>query len=198
MDGLTPGDPLGDRPPAPPGQPAGGYGESRVPPGAFSPPERPQRLGADVVYADWWKRVFAAILDGLIVGGATILILAVLGVGVFADGNASTAEIIVGAVLGTLIFAVLALLYAPVLMARTNGKTLGKMALGIRVARANGKPVDFWWAVLREVVVKGIGFGIAGAITGGIANLVDWFWPLFDSENRALHDFLVDSRVIEG
>lgn len=198
MDGLTPGDPLGDAPTPSSDPPAvSGYGQGRVPPGAFSPPERPQRLGPDTVYADWWRRVVAAILDGLIVGGATLVILAGLGVGVFADGDASTGEIIVGAILGTLIFAVLALLYAPIVMARTNGKTLGKMAVGIRVARADGKPVDFWWAVLREVVVKGIAFGIAGSVTGALANVADWLWPLFDKESRALHDFLVDSRVIQ-
>ena len=175
-----------------------GYGEGPVPPGAFAPPERPQRLGPDTVYADWWRRVVAAILDGLIVGGATLVILAGLGVGFFADGDASTGEIIVGVILGVLIFAAIALFYAPLLMARTNGRTLGKAALGIRVARADGKPIDFWWSVLREVVVKGIAFGIAAAVTGGLTSIADGLWPLFDKQSRALHDYVVDSRVIAG
>ena len=175
-----------------------GYGEGRVPPGAFAPRERPQRLGPDTVYAEWWKRVVAAIVDGIIVGGIALLLLALLGAGFFADGDASTWDLVVSALLFVLLFGAVALFYQPVLMARTNGKTLGKMVVGIRVARASGQPVDFWWSVLREVVVKGIGFGIAGSVTGGIANLVDWLWPLFDSEKRALHDFLVDSRVIDG
>jgi uncharacterized RDD family membrane protein YckC len=72
------------------------------------------------------------------------------------------------------------------------------MATGCRVVRANGKPVDFGWSVMREVVVKGIVFGIAGSVTGGLANIADWLWPLFDKQDRALHDFLVDSRVIRA
>ena len=66
-----------------------------------------------------------------------------------------------------------ALLYAPLIMARTNGQTLGKMATGCRVVRADGRRIDFGWAALREVVVKALLVGIAGALTGGIAYLVD-------------------------
>ena len=198
--GLTPGDPLGDDPrpeqPTAPAPATSGYGGGPVPPGAFSPPQRPQRLGPDTVYADWWRRVVAAILDGLIVGGVAIVILGALGVGFFADGDASTWEIITGAIVSVVVFAILAFFYAPVLMSRTNGQTLGKMAVGIRVVRANGKRVDFWWAVLREVVVKGVAFGIAGSLTGGLAYIADAIWPLVDKQDRALHDFVVDSRVV--
>lgn len=175
-----------------------GYGEGPVPPGAFAPREKPQRLPVDVVFADWWRRAVAAILDGLIVGGATLLVMAVASVGFFADGDIGWGDIIIGSLLATVVFVTLAFLYAPILMARTNGQTLGKMATGLRVARADGKPVDFGWAVLREVVVKGLVFGLLGSFTGGIANVIDWVWPFFDREERALHDFLVDSRVIRA
>jgi hypothetical protein len=56
--------------------------------------------------------------------------------------------------------------------------------------------MTFGFAMLREVAVKTLLFGIAGAVTGGIAQLVDYLWPLWDEENRALHDFLVDTRTI--
>jgi hypothetical protein len=58
--------------------------------------------------------------------------------------------------------------------------------------------VDFWWAALREVAVKGLLVGIASSLTGGIAYLVDVLWPFWDAENRALHDFVVDSRVVKA
>ena len=91
---------------------------------------------------------------------------------------------------------VAALFYAPVMMARTNGKTLGRMALNIRVVRASGEPMTFGFAVLREVVVKCLLFGILGALTGGIAQLLDYLWPLWDEQNRCLHDFIVNTRVV--
>ncbi len=51
--------------------------------------------------------------------------------------------------------------------------------------------------MLREVAVKTLLFGIAGSLTFGLAQLLDWLWPLWDEENRALHDFIVDTRVIQ-
>jgi uncharacterized RDD family membrane protein YckC len=63
--------------------------------------------------------------------------------------------------------------------------------------RANGKPMTFGFAMLREVAVKTLLFGIAAAITGGLATLADVLWPLWDEENRALHDFIVDTRVVK-
>jgi hypothetical protein len=47
------------------------------------------------------------------------------------------------------------------------------------------------------VAVKALLFGIAGSLTGGLANLADVLWPLWDEENRALHDMIVDTRVIK-
>ena len=37
---------------------------------------------------------------------------------------------------------------------------------------------------------------IGGAFTFGLAALIDDLWPLWDEEHRALHDMVVDSRVI--
>ena len=95
-----------------------------------------------------------------------------------------------------LAFSVVALLYAPLLMARTNGQTLGRMALGIRVIRAGGEPMTFGFAMLREVIVKTLLVGVVASATFGLAWLLDVLWPLWDEENRALHDFVVNTRVI--
>jgi uncharacterized RDD family membrane protein YckC len=91
---------------------------------------------------------------------------------------------------------VVSLLYAPAMMARTNGRTIGRSALGIRVVRADGQAITFGFAMLREVAVKALLFGVAGTLTAGIANLLDVLWPLWDEENRALHDFVVNTRTV--
>ena len=148
----------------------------------------------------WWRRVGAQLIDWVVVGiGAAVILLifsAVFSVGFAGGDTAGTVSLIVGLVLGTVAVTVVALLYAPVLMNRTNGQTLGKMATGIRVVRANGGPMTFGYAMLREVAVKYLLFGIAGALTFGLAQLIDYLWPLWDEENRALHDMIVDSRVV--
>jgi uncharacterized RDD family membrane protein YckC len=66
------------------------------------------------------------------------------------------------------------------------GATLGKMALGVKIVRADGGRVGYgrafgrgWAWVLSEIILF-IGFIIAG----------------FDSKKRALHDYICDTRVI--
>ncbi len=173
------------------------------PPGAGGPPvaSAPGALAGRHVLAGWWSRAGAQVIDGLIVGiGGILLAIAIMApfsILWFADDGVGLVGTIVGAMLAVLCVSAAALLYAPAMMARTNGQTLGRMATGIRVVRANGEPMTFGFAVLREVVVKGLLFGIAGSLTGGLANLADYLWPLWDEENRALHDFVVDTRTIK-
>ena len=204
---ITSGDPLagGAAPESPVPSPAG-YGGSPAPPGAFAPGGRarnPEPFGAGRhVLAEWWRRAVALVIDGVIISVAALIILAIFGgvfsVGFFGGETAGVISLIVGLLIGVVAVAVVALVYAPLMMARTNGQTLGKMATNCRVVRADGKAVDFVWAALREVVVKAIGFGVAGSITFGIANLLDYLWPLWDDQNRALHDMIVNSRVVRA
>jgi uncharacterized RDD family membrane protein YckC len=154
------------------------------------------------VLAGWWSRVGALLIDGLIIGiGSIILLIAItapFSVGFFADENVGIVSIVVGLLFATLCVTIVAFLYAPAMMARTNGQTLGRMALGIRVVRAKGQPMTFGFAMLREVAVKALLFGIAASLTFGLSSLADALWPLWDEENRALHDFIVDTRVIQA
>ena len=216
---LTSGDPLagGGAPDVPrhesglPGVPRGpesargaGY-TSPAPPGAGGaapafPAAQPPMLG-QYVLASWGSRVGAQLIDGLIIGvGALVLFLvfgAVFSVGFAASDETGVASIIVGLVLWVVCVAIVALLYAPAMMARTNGKTVGRSVTNIRVVRTSGDPITFGFAMLREVAVKALLFGIAGSFTAGIANLLDLLWPLWDEENRALHDFIVQTRTVK-
>jgi uncharacterized RDD family membrane protein YckC len=197
-----PDDPLAPRPEAPGGF-TGGY-SSPPPPGAFGTPPTGVTAAPGTgrhALAGWWSRVVATLIDGIIVGAGAVLIMALFGsvfsIGFFASDEAGVAAVIVGLLLSFVAIAIVALLYAPLLMARTNGKTLGRMAVGNRVIRAGGEPMTFGWAMLREVVVKALLFGFASSVTFGLASVVDVLWPLWDDENRALHDFLVDTRTVK-
>jgi uncharacterized RDD family membrane protein YckC len=197
--GLESGDPLrgGTTAPETPGY------ATTPPPGAGGPPvsAAPGALAGRHVLAGWWSRVGAALIDGVIVGiGGIVLLIAItapFSIGFFADEDVGVVSIVVGFLFATLCVSIVALLYAPAMMARTNGQTLGRMALGIRVVRAKGQPMTFGFAMLREVAVKTLLFGIASSLTFGLASLLDVLWPLWDEENRALHDFVVDTRVIK-
>ena len=200
--GLTSGDPLGETA-EPPRHESGlpGY-TSPPPPGAGGPVapafgQQPTTFGGQFVLAGWWSRVGAYLIDGLIVGvGALILFLPIVAAGLTVDTDAGWATLVAAGIVWVLCLAVAAFLYAPIMMARTNGRTLGRMATNIRVVRASGEPITFGFAVLREVVVRWFFFGIASALTGGIAQLLDVLWPLWDEQNRCLHDFVVNTRVV--
>jgi uncharacterized RDD family membrane protein YckC len=215
--GLTPGDPLGNDPPRPaPERPgpddslwsggAPGY-TSPAPPGAggaapvfASEPGLPGRP----VLSGWWRRAFAQIIDGVIVGGVAVLLVLLLislGVsvggegGIWDDGSGVVAFVLF-ALLCVLAYAVVAIFYAPLMMARTNGRTVGRQLTGIRVIRAGGEPMTLGVAMVREVLVKVVLVGIISSLTFGLVWLLDYLWPLWDEENRALHDFVVNTRTI--
>jgi uncharacterized RDD family membrane protein YckC len=151
--------------------------------------------------AGWGSRVGAQLIDGLIVFVIATILMAPLGLlGALSADDASAGEVL--ALLGALLAAMavvllVALLYAPLLMARTNGQTLGRMAVGIRVVRAKGQPMTLAYAAYREVVVKG-GIWFVSTVTFGLLWVVDVVWPLWDEENRALHDFLTDTRTVRA
>src|SRR3954447_20724446 len=145
--GMTSGDPLGGGAgPEAPRHESGlpGY-TSAPPPGAGGPVahggygQQSPVLGRYVL-ASWGSRVGAQLIDGIIIGvGALILFLpigAALGVGIASDSNTGVGAAIVGLLFWVLCVTVIAVLYAPILMARTNGKTVGRMVVNIRVVRA--------------------------------------------------------------
>jgi len=194
---------------------SGGYGEGPVPPGASRPFGQEALPGGSAsgsasglrggpaaaprVYAEWWRRAVAAIVDGVILAVLAAVLYILLGaIGFGLDGGDGLVGLIVSGLLATVLFVLAALLYQPLMMARTNGQTVGKKVASIRVVRADGRPMEFGWAVLREVVFKSIVVGVAASFTGGIAYLVDLLWPFIDGENRALHDFPVDTRVVRA
>jgi uncharacterized RDD family membrane protein YckC len=60
-----------------------------------------------------------------------------------------------------------------------TGFTVGKRIVGVRVVRLDGKPVGFWWALLRTLLLLAL-----------VPPLV------FDSDLRGLHDKAAETLVI--
>jgi uncharacterized RDD family membrane protein YckC len=133
--------------------------------------------------------VGAQLLDALILVIPSAILIALV-LGVFLAG--SDVGGVIAAIIAFLLYIVVALFYAPVLMAREgprNGQTWGKQILGITVIRDNGEQIELGFGFLREFVV-------IGGFFAGIPTLVDYLWPLWDDENRCLHDMVVSTHVI--
>ena len=139
----------------------------------------------------------ATVVDGLILLIPVVVIVVVI---VVIAAGSDVGAIVVG-LTSTLAYIVAAFFYAPVLMARDgacNGQTWGKQMLGIRVARDTGEPVSFGFALLREIAVKNLLFWFVGGFFAYIPTLVDLLWPLWDDQNRALHDMIVSTHVVRA
>jgi uncharacterized RDD family membrane protein YckC len=211
-EGPPGGQPPYGQPPPGPEVPPGAAG-APPPPGGYAPaPAFAQPVdsftGAEL--ASWGSRVGAALLDTLVILGLVIVLVAPgIAVTVATDGGAVG---IVLLVLGSVAYFVLLFLYAPYFMRRSgerNGQTLGKQWVGIRVIRDDGTPFDWGWGFLREVVVKVFALSFASSLASfvtfwllGVGAIIpymlDYLWPLWDDQNRALHDMVVKTHVVEA
>lgn len=149
--------------------------------------------------ARWPRRAVAYIVDVFLQFLVPTVVLVVL---VARDVTAGGA---VGDVFGPFVLAngltlVIILVYAPLLMAREgrhNGQTLGKQLLGIRVLREDRRPFELGTALVREVAIKHMLFGL-GYFLLLIPNLLDALWPLWDERRQTLHDKLSSTVVVRG
>jgi uncharacterized RDD family membrane protein YckC len=74
-----------------------------------------------------------------------------------------------------------------------RGQSIGKQALGIRVAAiSHGGPIGAGTAFGRWIIQV-----VANAALGCLA-LVDVLWPLWDDKKQALHDKVVSSVVVRA
>ncbi len=120
-------------------------------------------------YAGFWRRLVAVIVDAIILG-------VVQGILVLATGLAPA---------GIYLVNVTGIAYYIGFWA-WRGQTPGKMALGVKIVRADGSPIGFGRSILRY-----IGY-IASAIILGIGFLM----IAFDRRKQGLHDKIAGTYVV--
>jgi len=152
--------------------------------------------GGEVVYAGFWKRVAAYLIDAFVIGIATQVVqLVVMGVffGISASSLSNPETMFAS---GTGILFVAALYLVPLAMnaayyaafhASSKQATLGKMAVGIKVVRTDGTRISLargvgrFFATLLSSLIIGIGFLMAA----------------FTERKQALHDMVCDTLVVD-
>jgi uncharacterized RDD family membrane protein YckC len=149
-------------------------------------------------YGGFWIRFVAALIDGIIMtvtSSAVQLLLLGSAYRPFANMREPVppdqALAAFGAIMGTLALSALIGIaigasYEGFFVSRV-GATPGKMALGLKVVRPNGGPVSLGRAFARYFAkwLSSLTFGIGYIIAG------------FDAEKRAMHDMIVETRVIK-
>jgi uncharacterized RDD family membrane protein YckC len=150
--------------------------------------------GRALHYAGFWIRVVASILDSIILGIVQwILNLAVLAPFIrmprITPGEVPPDAFVGGLVasMGTLWLVGMAIgcTYETFFLVKF-GATPGKMALGLKVIRADGGPIGVGRAVGRYFA----------KMLSAIILLIGYIMAGFDSQKRALHDYICDTRVV--
>lgn len=190
--------------PPPPAQAYGtqpGYGsQPYAQPYGAAPGAAQAMMMGGVHYGGFWIRFVARIIDNIILGIAGFIItipLTILGIGGSAGlgalagrGDPAAALAALPAMFGfiglsILLRVVLSVAYEVYFLTH-KGATPGKMALGLKVVRADGGPITAglatgrFFAMILSAIILWIGYIMAG----------------FDPEKRSLHDRLCETRVI--
>jgi uncharacterized RDD family membrane protein YckC len=186
-----PREPDPDRPrrePLPPPADDSPYGPGPWP--AYGQPYSPRLAGYEtgLAYGGRWRRLIAAVIDGLIVYAGTWLLTApVLGFRTMYEGTLARQTA------ANLIAGVVAFLYY-VLQHGRWGQTPGKRVMSLRVVRADdGGPISYGQAAWRLLFAY-----LVSLATCGIGGLVDVAWILWDARRQALHDKVARTVVVKA
>jgi len=148
--------------------------------------------GSTGIYAGFWKRFGAYVIDEIILSTIGIIVLLVFGgmIGV-SMGLSGIEEDVIGPVVVLNIIAldtILKWLYFTVLECSSRRATLGKMALGIAVTDMYGGRISFMRANARfwSKIISGLFLSIGYIIAG------------FTERKQALHDLIAGTLVINS
>lgn len=136
-------------------------------------------------YAGFWIRFAAKLIDGLIMWVVAMVINLLFGLGIAGVRPAGAAFALFG--VAFILQLGCHLLYYWFFL-NNNQATPGKMALGLKVVRADGSRLTSGRIIGRffSEIVSGLTLYIGYIIAG------------FDEEKRALHDHICDTRVIKA
>lgn len=119
--------------------------------------------------AGFWLRGGAYMIDGVIVGAASVAL----------------ALLLPGA-LGVVARLLLSAGYFTIMLVKNNGQTVGKMAAGVAVVRDDGTPIGYGRALARWF----------GYLASGLTLCLGFICAAFTNRKRALHDYIADTRVV--
>ncbi|MDR2872811.1 MAG: RDD family protein, partial [Xanthomonadaceae bacterium] len=153
--------------------------------------------GGEVVYAGFWKRAAAYLLDGLVVGVISYIIsmiLIVVMMMLFVAGMQSPtpsavpeAVMLISQVIMQLVGLGISAAYYGGFHSSERQATLGKMVVGIKVVRSDGSRITLsrgigrFFAIFLSSLPLGFGFIMAG----------------FTARKQALHDMVCDTLVVD-
>jgi uncharacterized RDD family membrane protein YckC len=138
------------------------------------------------VYATWWSRVGAQLIDSLVLLAPFLVIVAV-----FAVSGSGTWWLL------SILFVLVTATYDGLLDGGPAGQTLGKRALGIKVIdERTGGSIGVGRGAGRSIFQSAL--GLPGQVVPllQVLPLLDVLWPLWDTQRQCWHDKAVGSVVV--
>ena len=117
-------------------------------------------------------RIGASIIDGILLFLAAILLLVILSTG--------------SATLMQFFGLALSVVYHWIFWTRRDGQTPGKMAVGIRVVKADGSELSG-----SDAFIRAIGYHVSSLFLG-----LGYIWAIFDGNNQTWHDKMAGTYVV--
>jgi uncharacterized RDD family membrane protein YckC len=133
-----------------------------------------------MVIASPWSRLVASLIDGLILVPLSFLLMALAGINPLAQTTTFVQDLLFNWIPSWAYYVIFTALY---------GATPGKMALGLKVVRTDGQPVDWLTAFMREVV---------GKTLSTLPLLLGYLWAFFHPKRQAWHDLIADTLVVHS
>jgi uncharacterized RDD family membrane protein YckC/ribosomal protein L40E len=130
---------------------------------------------AEPEYMGFWIRAAARLIDTVVIGAMVVLI-----------------ETFYGPLppkLTILLFSCIVYPFYYVAPTGLRGQTLGKMALGIMVVNARGKPPGITKAIIREIL---------GKFVSEIALFLGYLWVGRDDKKQGWHDHIASTHVVRA
>lgn len=141
-----------------------------------------QSQSAYMEYAGFWIRFLAKIIDNIIVGVFTGILMVVFG----SDAGSSFDEQLASSLRLNLVSVLITAAYSTFFIGKFGG-TPGKLICGLRVVSPDGYPISY-----------GRAFGrFAAEIVTSLTLTIGYIIAAFDEEKRALHDRIASTRVIK-
>jgi uncharacterized RDD family membrane protein YckC len=148
--------------------------------------------GPPLEYANFWYRLAASLIDGIILGIPTYFLAFMMG-GFDMLGGIDQKYRTFGSVLAfsmgsSIPSIIINWLYFALQESSAAQATLGKRALGIKVIGGNGERISFLNATGRHF----------GKIVSSIILFIGYLMVLWDSRRQGLHDKMANTFVVKG
>lgn len=141
----------------------------------FNPQNNNDYGAENLVYASFWRRLAALLIDGVIITFPLRLLR-------YAVGNSIAEQIVI-----SLFFIVVRWLYFALQEGGIQQATIGKRAMRIKVTNMQGEAISFGQATGRYFA----------KIISAIILLIGYFMAAFTEKNQALHDMIAGTLVVE-